>query len=81
MVHSQNFGQNFDLKIRRDNNKNCYERRVGESVDDNSLYSYISKTDKKKELMQQRIIENSLLVFNEGNKLGLKISILYLPST
>ena len=31
------FGQNFDFKIRRDNGKKIYERRVYESVDDRSL--------------------------------------------
>ena len=31
------FDQNFDFKIRRDNKKKSYERRVCESVDDNSL--------------------------------------------
>ena len=33
------FGQNFDFKIRKDNQKS-YKRRVHESVDDNSLYIY-----------------------------------------
>ena len=31
------FGQNFDFKIRWDNQKSSYERRVYESVDDDSL--------------------------------------------
>ena len=31
------FGQNFYFKIRRDNGKIFYERRVYESVDDKSL--------------------------------------------
>ena len=31
------FGQNFDFKIRKDNEKNSYERLVNESVDDSSL--------------------------------------------
>ena len=29
--------QNFDFKIRRDHQKNSYERRVYESVDDSSI--------------------------------------------
>ena len=38
-----------DFKIRRDNKKNFYERRVYESVDDRSLSWAISqKTDEKK---------------------------------
>ena len=31
------FGQNFDLKLRKDNWKKSYERHVYESVDDTSL--------------------------------------------
>ena len=50
------YGKNFDFKERRDHQKISYERRVYESVDDSAAYliGYISKTDEKKELVQQR---------------------------
>ena len=42
------FDRNYDFKIRRDDQKISYERRVYESVDDNSLSKAISqKTDEK----------------------------------
>ena len=42
------FGQNFDVKIRRDHEKNSYERRAYESVDDRSIIlGYISKIYEK----------------------------------
>ena len=37
------FNRNFDFKIRRDDQKNSYERRVYESVDENSLSKAISQ--------------------------------------
>ena len=44
--------QNFDFKIRRDHQKNSYERRDYESVDENSLLGYVPKNDEKKEFRQ-----------------------------
>ena len=41
--------------MRRDNKKISFERRVYESVDDNSLSYAISQKPIKKELMQQRV--------------------------
>ena len=49
--------QNFDFKIRSDNKKNSYKRRVYESVDGISL-SYviaISITDEQKNSCKQRV--------------------------
>ena len=37
------FDRNIDFKIRRDDQKKSYERRVYESVDDNSLSKAISQ--------------------------------------
>ena len=42
------FGQNFDFKIRRDHEKNSYDRRAYESVDDGSLSRAISRKFMKK---------------------------------
>ena len=46
---------NFDFEIRRDNKRISYERRVYESVDDNSLSQEISQKQTEKELLQQRV--------------------------
>ena len=43
------YDQNFDFKIRGDNKKKSYERRVYESVDDSSLSKAISQKQTKKE--------------------------------
>ena len=42
------YGQNFNFKIRRDNKKKSYNRRVNESVDDNSLSKAISQKPTKR---------------------------------
>ena len=46
-------GQNFDFKIRRDNQKISYERLVYELVDDNSLSLAIYQKPTKKKRMEQ----------------------------
>ena len=46
------FGQHFYSKMRRYNKKKFYERRVYESVDDNSLSKAITQKPTKKKLMQ-----------------------------
>ena len=48
------YGQNFDFKIRRDTQKNSYEQRIYESVNDSSLsYAVNLKPTRNKELQQK----------------------------
>ena len=57
------FGQNFDLKIRREHEKKSYECRVYESVDDRSPFMAISRKSVEI-IIHYNWLQKSLIVTN-----------------
>ena len=50
---------NFNSIFRRDHQKNSYERRVYESVDEELILGYVPKNDEKNNLVHKDLIEIS----------------------
>ena len=70
--YSVHMDQNFDFKIKKDNQKKFYEHRVYESVNDNTLYLrlYLKNRRKKKNscnkgLMGQKLSNISNFIYHK----------------